>query len=578
MSEHHQKAAAQPASHKPEAHDDEHASQPTDRTRIRNQRLEAVKAQVADAAALRSKMIEAMRRKLAAEARLQAAGAGGEQDRARPGGESYSLVPVEVPPQRLEESAPVPAVYPLVRRAGPLPGDTPASPEPASAEPASTGDELDSIFAPVSALRPQRPEFRASPPRTLATGVPEIWDDARESAQRVENALARLKEALARDENFDRRPPKAGKARSLRTARPRPLRVATLFAASFMIGISATIFAYDWYSQTSVEDRLAALIGQLLPAKAAVVAASNKVAVPAAKSAEKPLAATGAIRRAKALATVKLETFDAQGSADADIPLSIRALGGSDEQLLDIRLAGLPREAALSSGRRQADGSWLVGTDGQSGLTLRVPPEASGNLKLTVEAWEEKTGELAAPPQEITVKIAPARMVVEPAASPIAPVSNTRDAPQPLAAPTPLAAPEPSPAPEPLAAPKQALAAVPPSPALELAAVEEAAEAPAMALGIDDPSRPLMARGDALMELGDVASARSFYDRAFDLGNSRAARSVARTYDPLVLATMNVQGLRSDPARALEWYRKAEKAGEPDAAQSIAALKTLLGR
>jgi TPR repeat protein len=87
-----------------------------------------------------------------------------------------------------------------------------------------------------------------------------------------------------------------------------------------------------------------------------------------------------------------------------------------------------------------------------------------------------------------------------------------------------------------------------------------------------------MARGDALMELGDVASARSFYDRAFDLGNSRAARSVARTYDPLVLATMNVQGLRSDPARALEWYRKAEKAGEPDAAQSIAALETLLGQ
>ncbi len=576
MSEHHQKAAAQPASHKPEAHDDEPARQPADRTRIRNQRLEAVKAQVADAAALRSKMIEAMRRKLEAEARLQAAGAGGEQDRARPG-ESYSLVPIEVPPQRLEESAPVPAVYPLVRRAGPLPGDPPASPEPASAEPASAGDELDSIFAPVSALRPQRPEFRASPPRALATGAPEIWDDALESAQRVENALARLKEALARDESSDRRPPKAGRARTLRTARPRPLRVATLFAASFMIGISATIFAYDWYSQTSVEDRLAGLVGQFLPAKAAVTA-SNQVAVPTVKSAEKPLAATGAIRRAKALATVKLETFDAQGSADADIPLSIRALGGSEEQLLDIRLAGLPREAALSSGRRQADGSWLVGRDDQPGLTLRVPPEASGNLKLTVEAWEEKTGELAAPPQEITVKIAPARMVVEPAASPIAPVSNTRDAPQPLASPTPLAAPEPSPAPEPLAAPKQALAAVPPSPALELAAIEEAAEAPAMALGIDDPSRPLMARGDALMELGDVASARSFYDRAFDLGNSRAARSVARTYDPLVLATMNVQGLRSDPARALEWYRKAEKAGEPDAAQSIAALETLLGQ
>ena len=40
--------------------------------------------------------------------------------------------------------------------------------------------------------------------------------------------------------------------------------------------------------------------------------------------------------------------------------------------------------------------------------------------------------------------------------------------------------------------------------------------------------------------------------RAFDLGNVRAAWSIARTFDPLVLAALRVQGLRADPAKALD--------------------------
>lgn len=129
-----------------------------------------------------------------------------------------------------------------------------------------------------------------------------------------------------------------------------------------------------------------------------------------------------------------------------------------------------------------------------------------------------------------------------------------------------------------VASSKEVPLAEPPTQDIELAAVEEAAEEPAMAIGINDPSRPLIARGDALMELGDVVAARSFYDRAFDLGNLRAARSIARTYDPVVLGSMRVQGLRGDPAKALEWYRKAEKAGAPEAAQAIVALETFLGQ
>jgi TPR repeat protein len=35
--------------------------------------------------------------------------------------------------------------------------------------------------------------------------------------------------------------------------------------------------------------------------------------------------------------------------------------------------------------------------------------------------------------------------------------------------------------------------------------------------------------------------------------------------------------MRADPAKALEWYRKAEKAGEAEATQAIAVLENFLG-
>ena len=44
---------------------------------------------------------------------------------------------------------------------------------------------------------------------------------------------------------------------------------------------------------------------------------------------------------------------------------------------------------------------------------------------------------------------------------------------------------------------------------------------------------------------------------------------------PLVLAALRVQGLRANPAKALEWYRRAET-GEPDVAQAIVAMEQLV--
>jgi hypothetical protein len=471
-------------------------------------RLDAIQAEVADAAVLRSKMIDAMRKRLEGQARQ-------------------------------ERLTPEHAV---------------SKGEPQSSEPPQAADEseAESIFAPEPAAPVRHPHtYEDSQPHT----APQVWDDAFRSAERVEKALARLHEALARDERMIGRTGR-GKNGKRTSKRLRPLRVATLFTASFAIGMSAIVFLHDWYSNTPIEQRLSSMLQELWPAETSAVA-SNEAPLRAVKSQEKPLAAPVSQHNPKTLAVVRLEAADVDGVANAEVPLMVRALGASPTNL---RVIGLPRDAKLSSGHRQADGSWLLKPKEQKGIKLRTPPGLSGMFKLTIEALEAKSGELATPPQEIKITIAPA-----PAAAPktvlsgIIPAINIR------------------PVPKQEQAPEREAIAEPPSDEQQLAAIEEA-EAPAMAVGIDDPSRALIARGDALMELGDVVSARSFYDRAFDMGNVRAARSIARTYDPMVLASMKVKGLRADASKALEWYRKAEQAGEPDAALAIAALENFLER
>jgi hypothetical protein len=490
-----------------------------------------VKAEVEDTAALRSKMIQAMRRKLENEARSDS----------QPG--EIALAAATMLDEFLE-----PVDGAVARR--------PTAPVPLAQRHGSEVVQADGgVTGPPQAGRSLR---RPKPP---APGESEVWDEAVQSAERVERALARLSEALAREESAA----SGGRQSALvHAGRYRVLKVATVFGASFAIGISSLVLAYDWRSGTKFESRLAALTRDLWPSDAKAPAnVPAKIQAPVVKKApavKKEIAVTTAAKGeplpTKFISTVKVEALDAEGKAEPGIPLTIKAVGTAPEPI-DLRVAGLPGDAELSAGRRQGDGSWLLKSGEEKGVKLEMPREASGNLMLTVEAVERSTGELAAPPREIRVKIDPVQIIVEPAASNITPVSTRVEGAVALPAPA------------------SALAGLPVAENDEMAAVEEAAAAPAMAIGIDDPARPLMARGDALLAIGDVVSARSFYNRAFSLGNVRAAWSIARTYDPLVLAALRVQGLRANPAKALEWYRKAES-GEPEVAQAIGAMEKLL--
>jgi TPR repeat protein len=74
-----------------------------------------------------------------------------------------------------------------------------------------------------------------------------------------------------------------------------------------------------------------------------------------------------------------------------------------------------------------------------------------------------------------------------------------------------------------------------------------------------------LARGDALLGHGDVASARLFYERAADAGNTQAAIRMGGTFDPAFLAKARLNGVRGDPAVALKWYKRAQELGASEA-------------
>jgi hypothetical protein len=86
----------------------------------------------------------------------------------------------------------------------------------------------------------------------------------------------------------------------------------------------------------------------------------------------------------------------------------------------------------------------------------------------------------------------------------------------------------------------------------------------------------LVARGDAFLGAGDVTSARAFFERAADAGDSEAAMRMAVTFDQAFLDRVGLRGLRGDPERASLWYQRARdlNAVEPGHSPEMGAPPT----
>ncbi len=82
----------------------------------------------------------------------------------------------------------------------------------------------------------------------------------------------------------------------------------------------------------------------------------------------------------------------------------------------------------------------------------------------------------------------------------------------------------------------------------------------------------LLKRGQELVAVGDLASARVVLRRAAETREPRAALALAGTYDPIVLEKLAVYGLRADISSARSWYEKAKEFGSEEAPRRLEML------
>ncbi|MDE2384786.1 MAG: hypothetical protein KGO53_09210 [Alphaproteobacteria bacterium] len=226
----------------------------------------------------------------------------------------------------------------------------------------------------------------------------------------------------------------------------------------------------------------------------------------------------------KPVAMAQLQVNDVRGTLNSMIPLTLSATAASDKEPVDVVISGLPPSAYLTAGQQSADGSWVVKAPDLANVRLVVAQSEEPKLNLEVAAVEQTTGSLAAPAQKMQVELADVKIV-------------------------PTAAP-----------PDSQFSAVQIKPAEVPAPDGGAKQASALPAAVA-PGGDLLSKADALMAQGDVISARQLYLQAANLGNAKGAFGVARTYDPKVFAELKIDGLQPDPAKAAEWYKKAQAAG-----------------
>lgn len=187
-----------------------------------------------------------------------------------------------------------------------------------------------------------------------------------------------------------------------------------------------------------------------------------------------------------------------------------------------LRIRGLPPVAALSDGHAIAPGVWAVPLNALPSLAIILPAGAHGRSDVVVSlvSMEGKvlaevkmvlTVVPASAPASLAEKSAPPAAVREPSAPPLSAADRER------------------------------------------------------ALG-------LHAKGQELIERGNIYAARKFFERAVEIGLAQSALALAATYDPDELAKLKVVGLTPEPETARKWYEKARELGAVEAAERLRRL------
>ncbi|WP_373505834.1 hypothetical protein [Aestuariivirga sp.] len=278
--------------------------------------------------------------------------------------------------------------------------------------------------------------------------------------------------------------------------------------------------------------------------KAKTYALLNVAPPPAKPAAKEPRSLTVAstVISKKQVSTATLQVADVSGQTNSLIPLSLRAEPGTLGSDLFLKISGLPESAYLTSGQRDADKLWALNIADLKDVKLIVPHSQIPEIDLAVAAFESSTGELAAPVKTMTVALSD--VVVKPASGP--PPQQVAEAKTAL--PTSPQAGKPGAIP------------MPTGMTVSLAASQHAGS-------------PLVEEGNTRLKSGDVAAARKAFERAWASGQAEGALGIARSFDPVVLASLRIGKATPDTATALAWYERAASAGNTDAAAAIVRLR-----
>src|SRR6516165_5686544 len=96
----------------------------------------------------------------------------------------------------------------------------------------------------------------------------------------------------------------------------------------------------------------------------------------------------------------------------------------------------------------------------------------------------------------------------------------------------------------------------------------------AMILRSDENDRidGLIKHGQKMVEVGYLAGARAYFERAVEAGSGEAAVLLCATYDPAFIEKMGAQGIKPDLKEARSWYERAKQLRVADADAKLADL------
>jgi hypothetical protein len=242
----------------------------------------------------------------------------------------------------------------------------------------------------------------------------------------------------------------------------------------------------------------------------------------------------------KVINTATLDVNDVRGTMGGMIPLLLTAQNADSSEPISLKITGLPDQAYLTAGVKSAQGSWTLKPSELGDVKLVVPQSDVNRFEMEVAAVEDRTGALAAPIKAMNVDL----QIAEPsrAALPLTKASDGKVNAEIAAATLP------------------APVVVSPVNAAPETATEQLNQPSAIPTPKSE-AEDLVAKGNVLLESGDIVSARQFFLRASEMGNAQGSFGVGRSYDPKVFAQLNVVGLQPDAAVAADWYKKAAAAG-----------------